>query len=81
MKRHGCMSTYLLYIVIYFVYFVLIGKLFSLLPLGIKSDDLLAVSLFISFVLAALTAIVITNRKKIINFFRPKKTNSQEKPS
>ena len=76
MKRYGCMSTYLLYIVIYFVYFVLIGKLFSLLPLGIKSDDLLTISLFISFVLAALTAIVITNRKKILNFFMSKKTKS-----
>ena len=73
MKRHGCMLTYLLYIVIYIGYFILIGKFFSLLPLGIKSDDLLAISLFISFVLAALTAIVITNRKKILNFFRPKK--------
>ena len=72
MKRHGCMSTYFLYIVIYFVYFILVGKLLSLLPLGIKSDDLLAVSLFLSFVLAALTALAITNRKKILNFIRQK---------
>lgn len=76
MKRHGCLLTYLLYIVIYFVYFILIGKLFSLLPLNIKSDDLLAVSLFISFVLAALTASAIANRKKILNFFRSNKTKS-----
>lgn len=76
MKRHGCMLTYLLYIAIYFVYFVLIGKLFSLLPLGIKSDDLLAISLFVSFVLAALTASAIANRKKILNFVRSKKTKS-----
>ena len=73
MKRHGCMSTYLLYIAIYFVYFILIGKLLSLLPLSIKSDDLLAISLFVSFVLAALTAVAIINRKKIINFFGSKK--------
>ena len=73
MKRHGCMSTYLLYIAIYFVYFILIGKLLSLLPLNIKSDDLLVVSLFVSFVLAALTAVAIMNRKKIINFFGSKK--------
>ena len=73
MKRYGCMSTYLLYIVIYFVYFILIGKLLSLLPLSIKSDDLLVVSLFVSFVLAALTAVAIMNRKKIINFFGSKK--------
>ena len=73
MKRHGCMSTYLLYIVIYFVYFILTGKLLSLLPLSIKSDDLLAISLFVSFVLAALTAVAIMNRKKIINFFGSKK--------
>ncbi len=73
MKRHGCMSTYLLYIAIYFVYFILIGKLLSLLPLSIKSDDLLVVSLFVSFVLAALTAVAIINRKKIINFFGSKK--------
>jgi len=67
------MSTYLLYIVIYFVYFILTGKLLSLLPLSIKSDDLLAISLFVSFVLAALTAVAIMNRKKIINFFGSKK--------
>ncbi len=73
MKRHGCMSTYLLYIVLYFVYFILTGKLLSLLPLSIKSDDLLAISLFVSFVLAALTAVAIMNRKKIINFFGSKK--------
>jgi hypothetical protein len=73
MRRHGCMSTYLLYIVIYFVYFILTGKLLSLLSLSIKSDDLLAISLFVSFVLAALTAVAIMNRKKIINFFGSKK--------
>jgi hypothetical protein len=73
MKRHGCMSTYLLYLVIYFVYFIMIGKLLYSLPLGIQSDDLLAISLFLSFILATLTAITITNRKKILYLFRTKK--------
>lgn len=70
MKRHGCMLTYLLYIVIYFVYFILIGKLLSSLPLGIKSDDLLAISLFLSFALAILTAAIIKNWKKIIGYIK-----------
>ena len=73
MKRHGCLLTYLLYLFVYFIYFLLVGKLFSLLPLGIKSDQLLAISLFTSFVLAALTAIMIAYRKKIVDLFRAKK--------
>ena len=70
MKRHGCMLTYLLYIVIYFVYFILIGKFLSDLPLGIKSDDLLAISLFLSFALAVLTVAIISNWKKIIGYIK-----------
>ena len=70
MKRHGCMLTYLLYIVIYFVYFILIGKFLSDLPLGIKSDDLLAISLFLSFALAILTVAIISNWKKIIGYIK-----------
>ena len=73
MKKHGCMMTYILYIVLYFVYFIVIGKLLSVLPLGIKSDDLLVGSLFISFVLAVITAVIIANWKRIVKFFKPKK--------
>jgi hypothetical protein len=76
MKRHGCLLTYLLYIVIYFLYFIAIGKLLSVLPLGIPSDDLLAISLFLSFVLAFLTAVIVMNRKKIIGFFRSRNAKS-----
>jgi hypothetical protein len=76
MKKHGCLLTYLLYIVIYFLYFILLGKLFSIFPLSIKSDDLLAILLFVSFVLAALTATAIANKKKILNFFKSKKAKS-----
>lgn len=64
MKRHGCMLTFLLYIVIYFVYFILIGKLLSSLPLGIESEVLLAISLLISSALAIPTAIIVANWKK-----------------
>jgi len=64
------MLTYFLYLVIYFVYFVLFGKLLFSLPLGIKSDDLLAISLFLSFIFALLTALVIGNWAKISNALR-----------
>jgi hypothetical protein len=72
-KRHGCMVTYLLYIVMYFVYFILISKILASMPLVVKSESLLALSLFLSFVLAAITAFVIVNRKRILNLLRPKK--------
>ena len=71
-KRHSCMLTYLLYIVIYFAYFILIGKLLSSLHLGLKSDDLLAISLFISAVLAVLTAVIAMNWKKIWEYVSSK---------
>jgi len=73
MKRHGCMVTYLLYIVMYFVYFILIGKILASMPLVVKSENLLALSLFLSFVLAAITAFVIVNRKRILSLMKPKK--------
>ena len=72
MKRHGCMLTYLLYIVIYFVYFILIGKLLSSSMTGIQSDNLLAMSLFLSAVLAVITAVIVMNWKKILNYIRSK---------
>ena len=76
MKRHGCMLTYLLYLALYLVYFILIGKLLSNLSFGIKSDDLLAITLFISFVFAALTASIIMYWKKILNYIRSKVKSS-----
>jgi len=77
MKRHGCMLTYLLYIVIYFVYFVLFGKLLSSLSLGIESEDLLVITLFTSFVTAALTALLIRNWAKIANALRSTKVRKK----
>lgn len=69
MRKNGCAVTYLVYVFIYLVYFILLGKLFSILPLQINSDDLLVATLFISFILAALTAIVIFHRKKMLEGF------------
>lgn len=68
MKKHGCMITYLLYVVLFLIYFFFLGKLLSSLQLKINSDDLLAVTLFLSFVLAFLTALVIANWKRISGF-------------
>ncbi len=70
MRKHGCMLTYLLYMVLYIAYFILVGKLLSLLPLNINSDSLLAISLFLAFVLAVITALIITFGKRIIGFLR-----------
>lgn len=76
MKRRGCMVTYLLYIVMYFVYFVLVSKLLVSVPFEINSDNLLALSLFLSFILAAITSSVIVNRKRILDFLKRNKTKN-----
>ena len=74
MKRHGCMAIYLLYIVMYFMYFILVRKLLTSVASGIQSDNLLALSLFLSFLLAAITAFLIVNRNRILDFLKSKKT-------
>ncbi len=76
MRRHGCLLTYLLYLIIYLVYFVLIGKLLSSMATGIESDSLLALSLFLSFVLAALTSFGMVHGKRIVDFVRSRTTKS-----
>jgi hypothetical protein len=73
MKRHGCMLTYLLYVFLYFIWFFVVGKILSGLSLKVSSDDLLAITLFLSFVLAALTAVIITKRKQLAKLFHPEK--------
>ena len=71
-RRLGCMLIYLLYIIIYFVYFILVAELLSHLSLDIPSDALLAVSLFLAFVLAAATSIIAMKWKKILSSVRSK---------
>ena len=71
-RRLGCLLIYFLYIIIYFVYFILIAELLSNLPLGMPSDALLALSLFLSFVLAAMTSIIAMKWKTILGFVRSK---------
>ena len=68
MKNHGCMFTYILYVLLYLIYFLILGKLLSSMPININSDALLSLTLFFSFVLAVITAILIANRKKIFAF-------------
>jgi len=71
-RRLGCLLIYFLYIIIYFVYFILVAELLSKLPLGMPSDALLALSLFLYFVLAAMTCIIAMKWKTILDFVRSK---------
>jgi hypothetical protein len=73
MRRHSPLQvTYSLYIVIHLVYLILIGMLLSSLSPGIQFDNLLAISLFISAILAAITALAIMNWKKIWKYIASK---------
>ena len=72
MKRHACLLTYLLYIALFILYFIPVGKILFSLPLGLESELLLELSLLLSFVLAVLTALLVMNWKKLVKLFRNK---------
>ena len=54
-KRHGCLQAYLLYMVLFVVYFFVVGKMSAVLFPGLESETALMVVLGGSALLSILT--------------------------
>ncbi len=65
MKRHGCLRAYILYIILYLVYFIIIGKIISLFFPNLQSETDLAIVLFVSALFSILTVLIINKRNSI----------------
>jgi len=69
-KRHGCLQSYILYVLLFVVYFILLGFILRAFFPNITSERALPWYLFCSAALSLITIIVIYQRdkiKKIIN--------------
>ena len=69
-KRHSCLGAYIFYIILYIVYFIVIGKLIAIFLPDLQTDDTLAVVLGVSAILSIITVLIIKNRHSIQLFFK-----------
>lgn len=64
-KRHGCLQAYIFYIVLFVVYFIIMGKIIALFLPSLQSDTTLEIVLGSSALLSIITVLIIKNRNSI----------------
>jgi hypothetical protein len=69
-KRHSCLNAYILYIILYIVYFMAIGKLIAIFLPDLQTDATLAVVLGVSAILSIITVLIIKKRQSILLFIK-----------